>query len=90
MLRLDPASGQLTRVGDFPFAGVIPEAVAFDNSSRFLAVASFDRQVPQASAGSADFWRIVGDFQDASRLEVAPTGVSIPVTRGAHSMAFIR
>lgn len=90
LLRLDPRSGMLSRVGDYPFAGVIPETAAFDNGSRYLAVVSFDHLGPQASRGSVDFWRIAGDFQDPSRVELAPTGTSIPIARGAHSMGIVR
>lgn len=90
LLRLDPETGRLTRVGDFPFAGVIPEAAAFDNSSRYLAVTSFDHFGEQASRGSVSFWRIAGDFQDPARVELAPTGTSIPIARGAQSMEIAR
>ena len=91
LLRFDPQTGQLSRVGDFPFAGVIPEALVFDNSSRYLAVTSFDHlSGEQASRGSVDFWRIAGDFQDPARVELAPTGLLIPVPRGAQSMEIVR
>lgn len=90
LLHLDPATGRLSRAGDFSFVGVIPEAAAFDNSSRYLAVTSFDHLGPQASHGSVDFWRTGGDFQDPSRVELAPTGYSIPIARGAHSMDIVR
>lgn len=90
LLHLDPQTGQLSRVGDFPFAGVLPEAAAFDDTSRFLAVASFDHLAEGASRGSVDFWRIAGDFQDPGRIELAPTGLSIPVARGAQSMEIAR
>ena len=90
LLRFDARTGALIRVGDYPFAGVIPEAAAFDNSSRFLAVTSFDHLRPLPSRGSVDVWRIVGDFQDPDRVELAPTGLSIPVPRGAQSMEVVR
>ena len=90
LLRLDPQTGRLTRVGDFPFAGVIPEAAAFDNSSQYLAVTSFDHLGEQASRGSVDFWRIAGDFQDPARVELTPTGYSVPVARGVQSMEVVR
>lgn len=90
LLRLDPGTGKLKRVGDYPFAGVIPEAAAFDNTSRFLAVTSFDHLGPGASRGSVDIFRLVSDFQDPSRIELAPTGISIAVARGAQSMEIVR
>ena len=62
----------------------------FDNSSRYLAVATFDHISPEASRGSVDFWRIAGDFQDPERVELVPTGTSIPVARGAQSMEMVR
>ncbi len=89
LLRLN-SEGALDRIDDYPFAGVIPEAAAFDDGSHFLAVAVFDHLPPQASQGSVDIWRIAGDFQDPARVELVPTGTSIPVARGAQSMEIVR
>ena len=90
LLRLDPETGLLDRVNDFAFDGVLPEAAIFDNSSRYLAVTNFDYFDPKRTGGSIDFWRIAGDRFDPKRTELVKMDFSIPVTRGAHSMAIVR
>ena len=85
LLRLDEA-GRLTAISDTRFAGVIPESAAFDRSGRFLAVAVFDHLPPARSGGSLDLWRVA----DGGRRALVPTGVSLPLPRGAHSMAVAR
>ena len=57
LMRINPADGRLTRLGDRTFNGVIPEGVVFDNASRELAVISFDHFRGRRSGGSVDFWR---------------------------------
>lgn len=90
LLRLDPRTGQLTRVDDFPFNGVIPEGVVFDDTSRHLAVIVFDHFAGRSAGGSVDIWRLAGDFQDPDRSVLVPTGISIPVARGAQSIDVVR
>lgn len=43
LVRLEPMTGILTRVGDFPFDGMLPEAPVFDDSSRFIAVTNYSQ-----------------------------------------------
>ena len=90
LLRLDPASGALERVGDFAFDGILPETVLFDNSSQFIASTTFDRFDGQTPGGSLDFWRIAPDAADPQRVELVKSNVSLPVTRGAHTMVIVR
>lgn len=90
LLRLDSKSGFLERVGDYAFDGILPESVVFDNSSRYLAVATFDHYDGRKPGGSIDFWRLTGDYFNPSRIELVKTDYSIPVTRGVHSMVIVR
>lgn len=90
LLRLDPQSGALERVGEFPFDGILPETVLFDNSSRIIAATSFDRFDGQNPGGSLGFWRIDPDRSDSRRAQLVKMNESIPVTRGAHSMVIVR
>ena len=90
LLRLNPETGSIDRVGDFPFEGILPEAAVFDNSSRFLAVTCFDHFAGSPAGGSIDFWRISGDYADPKRIELVKTGYSVPVARGPQSMAIVR
>lgn len=90
LLRLDPASGALTRVAEAAYDGILPEAAAFDASSRFLAVVTYDHFDDARRGGSVDFWRLARDPLDPERIELVKTEHSVPVTRGAHSMVLVR
>ena len=90
LLRLEPESGFLERVSDYSFDGILPESVVFDNSSRYLAVATFDHYDGRKPGGSIDFWRLTGDYYNPKRIELVKTGYSVPVRRGVHSMVLVR
>lgn len=90
LLRFAPETGQLTRVGDFPFDGMLPEAPVFDDSSRFVAVTNYSQFRNPAGGGSIDFWRIADDAFDPQRAELVKMMESVPVPRGPQSMAIIR
>ncbi len=90
LIRLDPETGQLSRVDDFPFDGVLPETAVFDNSSRFLAVTNYSHFDPRKSGGTIDFWRIATDVTNPGRVELVKLDYSIPVTRGPQSMVIVR
>lgn len=90
LLHLDTESGFLDRIGDYSFDGILPEGVVFDNSSRYLAVATFDHYDGRKPGGSIDFWRLTGDYYNPKRIELVKTGYSVPVTRGVHSMVIVR
>ncbi|WP_204251134.1 lactonase family protein [Elioraea rosea] len=90
LLRLDPETGALSRVGDFAYDGILPEAAAFDASSRFLAVVTYDHFDDRRAGGSVDFWRVARDPIDPARIELVKTAHAVPVTRGAHSMVLVR
>ncbi len=41
LIRLNSETGFLDKVKDFAFDGILPESAVFDNTSRFVAVATF-------------------------------------------------
>ncbi|MDX2212300.1 MAG: hypothetical protein SFY66_03325 [Oculatellaceae cyanobacterium bins.114] len=88
LMTLDPQTGQLNRVADYPFDGILPEAAAFDASSQYLAVVNYDFFDDRTSGGSVDFWRIASDPLNPQPMLVQ-TRYSVPVTRGAHSMVLV-
>lgn len=90
LIRLDPVSGRLTRVGDFAFDGALPETALFDNASHFIAVTVFSQFDAPSAKGSIDFWRIETDPVNDRRVELVKTRHSIPVMRGPHSMVIVR
>ena len=85
---LEPETGQLERVADYPFEGILPEAAAFDASGQYLAVANFDHFSDRVRGGSIDFWRIAKDPLNPQPLLVQ-TRHSIPVARGPHSLILV-
>ncbi|WP_445638114.1 Lactonase family protein [Nostoc sp. DSM 114161] len=88
LMTLDPQTGQLNRVADYPYDGILPEAAAFDASSQYLAVVTYDHFDDRIKGGSIDFWRIASDPLDP-QPQLVQTRYSIPVTRGAHSMVLV-
>ena len=90
LARLDPETGVLTRIGDFNYDGILPEAAVFDNSSRYLAVANYDHFDDRRPGSSIDFWRIQADPLEPDNVQLIKTEHSVPVTRGAHSMVIAR
>lgn len=88
LVTFDPATGQLNRIADYPFDGILPEAAAFDASSEFLAVANYDHFDDRMPGGSIDFWRIDADPLNPQPMLVQ-TRYSVPVTRGPHSMVLV-
>ena len=90
LIRMDPQSGLLERVGTYAFDDILPESVVFDNSSRFMAVTAFDHFDDKRPGGSIDFWRITGDYFDPKRTKLVKTNYSVSVMRGVHSMVIVR
>ncbi|MGO4317947.1 hypothetical protein [Agrobacterium sp. MCAB5] len=90
LLRINPETGHLTTVGTYPFDGILPESVVFDNSSRFVAATTYDHYDGRMPGGSIDFWRISGDPGDPDRIEFVKTSYSVPVTRGPHVISIVR
>jgi DNA-binding beta-propeller fold protein YncE len=88
LFTLDPQTGQLNHVADYPFDGILPEAAAFDASSRYLAVTNYDHFDDRVQGGSIDFWRIASDPLNPEP-GLVKTRYSIPVTRGIHSIVLV-
>jgi DNA-binding beta-propeller fold protein YncE len=85
---LNPETGQLNHVADYPFDGILPEAAAFDASSQYLAVVNYDHFDDSIKGGTIDFWRIGADPLNP-QPQLIKTNYSIPVTRGIHSMVLV-
>ncbi len=90
LIRLEPTTGILTRVGDYPFDGMLPEAPIFDDSSRFIAVTNYSQFRNAKGGGSIDFWRLAKDAFDPGRAELVKMVESIPVPRGPQSISIVR
>jgi DNA-binding beta-propeller fold protein YncE len=81
LLMLDQASGQLTKINDYPFEGILPESAAFDASGNYLAVAVYDYFTAKPEGG-IEIWRVPQTPQPA----LQPTGQVIDVGRGVHQV----
>lgn len=90
LIRFNKETGLMIRIKDFAFDGILPEAAVFDNTSKFLAVATFSHYDQKKTGGSIDFWRLTSDYFDPTRIELVKTDFSIPVVRGVHSMVIVR
>jgi Lactonase, 7-bladed beta-propeller len=82
LFTLDNATGQLTKIDDYSFTGILPESAAFDTSGNFLAVVVFDypSDMPE---GGLEIWQVVRE-DGQPRLEKTET--VIDVGRGAHQV----
>ena len=89
LAEIDPETGVLTHVGDYAYDGILPEAAAFDASSQFLAVVTYDHFDDARQGGSVDFWRLANDPLEPRRSKLVKTEYSVPVTRGAHSIVLV-
>ncbi|MEO1193637.1 MAG: hypothetical protein AAFY02_17910 [Pseudomonadota bacterium] len=85
LIDLNPETGQMERVGVFPFEGILPEAAAFDASGDYLMVVNFDQLDGGPEGGSIDFWRLITG--EAPKL--VKTRTSVPVPHGPHSMSLV-
>jgi DNA-binding beta-propeller fold protein YncE len=81
LMALDRASGQLRKINDYPFEGILPESAAFDASSRFLAVAIYGYLTPKPEGG-IEFWRIL----QKPTFQLQRTGDTVDVGRGTHQV----
>ena len=85
LIALDPESGQMERVGTYPYNAVLPEAGAFDASGEYLMVVNYDQFEGGPEGGSIDFWRLItGDDP-----KLVQTRTSIPVSHGPHSTTLV-
>lgn len=57
LMKLDH-TGQLTKIDDYPFEGILPEGAAFDASGNTLAVAVYDYFTPKPEGG-IEFWQVI-------------------------------
>ncbi|MEL6279088.1 MAG: hypothetical protein AAFR28_09435 [Pseudomonadota bacterium] len=82
LVRIAPETGRLATMGTFAFDGVLPEAAAWDASSRHIAVVNYDHLDPNRPGGSIDFWKLVDG--DAPRLVKMRQSIDTP--HGPHSI----
>lgn len=74
LFSFDSKSGQLSKAGDFPFEGVLPEGISFDATGEHLIVATFEYLDSTQPTGGLDIWRVNPEpnlgLQYAGRINV--------------------
>jgi 6-phosphogluconolactonase (cycloisomerase 2 family) len=58
LFSFDNDSGQLTKEGNFPFKGVLPEGISFDATGEHLIVATFEYLDSDQPTGGLEIWRV--------------------------------
>lgn len=81
LLTLDSESGRLTKVGDYPFEGILPESATFDVKGNYLAVAVYDYFTPKPEGG-VEIWRVKRE----PSLALQRTNQVIDVGQGVHQV----
>jgi 6-phosphogluconolactonase (cycloisomerase 2 family) len=81
LFRFDPAGGRLTKLGDTPFAGLLPEGAAFDRAGRHLLVSVFEYAEPGAPAAGLEVFEVVESGTGLRRIG------RVPLPHGAHHVA---
>ncbi|MEM7550306.1 MAG: hypothetical protein AAF363_11550 [Bacteroidota bacterium] len=74
--------GKLVELDRKPFAGILPENVAFDKDGDMIAVAVYDYNDLGQKKGAVEFWKV-------SENSLEYSGFKVSVTRGAHVLKVI-
>lgn len=85
LMTLDRTSGQLTKIDDYPFAGILPEGAVFDASGDSLAVAVYDYFTPKPEGG-IEFWQVI----QKPKPTLKRTGYVVDIGRGVHQVLVAR
>ena len=85
LLQFDPSTGQLTKVEEYGFEGLLPEQAIFDATGQSLAVVIFNYREPSPTTGAIEFWTVIQG--EPPRLE--RTGYILETVRGAHDIVLV-
>ncbi|AKJ28933.1 hypothetical protein [Caldimonas brevitalea] len=85
LLRFDPASGSLTKLGDHHFEGVLPEGGSFDLSGRHFVATVFQGHRGSAQGAGLEVFRVTGgEVPTLQRLG------RLPLPHGVHHVQIAR
>ena len=87
LIRFDPESGHMRRLGDWTFDGILPEGIAFDASDRYVVAGVFEYEGAEPRRSGLEIWEVVG--ATGSTPALADTGYRIPTGPGAHSLIVV-
>lgn len=80
LFRFDVATGQLQKINDFPFEGVLPEGIAFDATGEHVIVATFEYLNSPQPTGGLEIWQVKRPHFDLEYMG------RINVPHGAHQV----
>ncbi|MFC9896457.1 hypothetical protein ACFVMC_22445 [Nocardia sp. NPDC127579] len=78
LFRLDPATGALTELGDYPLDGVLPEGGTFDPTGRYFLASVYQGRTPTSPGSGIQIYRVTAD-----RLVPA---LRVPLPHGVHQV----
>ncbi|MGY2093283.1 lactonase family protein [Nocardia gipuzkoensis] len=81
MLRLDATSGTLTKIGDYPLDGVLPEGGAFDRTGRYFLATVFQGRDSNAAGPGLQIYRVSDEAPGLTPIQ------RIPLPHGVHHVA---
>jgi hypothetical protein len=85
LFTLNKMTGDIRKIGDYRFSGVLPENAAFDATGEHVVVAVYQDVHGPQSTGRLDIWRVVRE----PRTSLEHTGYAIELPRGAHHVLVV-
>ncbi|MEV6276345.1 beta-propeller fold lactonase family protein [Nocardia sp. NPDC051832] len=79
LLRLDPTTGALTKLGDYPLDGILPEGGAFDPTGNYFLATIYQPRTPTSPGSGLQIYRVTPD-------RLTPIQ-HIPLPHGVHHVA---
>ena len=86
LMTFDQESGQLEKVDEQRFRGILPEDLVFDADDDALAVTIYQLMKYKPESGFVEFWKI---DKSGDTPHLVRTGNALPTTRGVHDLAII-
>ncbi|MEO0882777.1 MAG: hypothetical protein AAFY34_08565 [Pseudomonadota bacterium] len=86
LMTFDDQTGQLEKVDEQRFRGILPEDLVFDSDDDMIAVTIYQLMKFEPDSGFVEFW---GVDRSGSQPKLVRTGQALPVTRGVHDLAVI-
>ncbi|MFC4126266.1 lactonase family protein [Nocardia rhizosphaerae] len=82
LLRLDPDTGTLTKIGDYPLDGILPEGGSFDPSGTYFLATVFEARTPDTPGAGLQIFR-VGPDENPGLTPIH----RVPLPHGVHHVA---
>jgi hypothetical protein len=80
---MNPETGQLTRLGEYSFEGVLPEGIAWDAEGNTLVVGVFN-ELDQSRPSTLEFWDVVPPSEQTPFPRLQKSAYEIEMMRGLH------